>query len=232
MTRLCFPPFTAPVLRLCRALLLLPFFCACVSLIPERFESSLKFLADYGYVEFNFKGNVLVADMALDVQDKKVSQTENDRMLKEIEQTILEDDKNAMGERQFRSLRYIGSNRFAAEQQVKFSLREDLSFFRSENSPFFVEIVENTLPPESESSGEYTIRAFLVDTEMKDKMTRLKISQRGLFSVETDCRVLRHNAHTVARNGRNYIYSWSMEGKLNAPAVLTLRAQAPAVSRF
>jgi hypothetical protein len=212
--------------------LLLPGLCSCVSLIPERFESNLKFLANYGYVEFNFKGNVLVADMALDVQDKKVSQTENDRMLKEIEQTILEDDKNAMGERQFRSLRYIGSNRFAAEQQVKFSLKEDLSFFRSENSPFFVEIAEKDPPPGAESPVEYTIRAFLVDTEMKDKMTRLKISQRGSFSVETDCRVIRHNAHTVARNGRNYIYSWRMEGRLNAPAVLTLLAQNPVASRF
>ncbi|MCL1916125.1 MAG: hypothetical protein FWG17_05405 [Desulfovibrionaceae bacterium] len=205
---------------------------SCISLIPERFESSLKFLANYGYVEFNFKGNVLVADAALEVQDKKSSQRETDRKLKELEQTILENDKSALGERQFRSLRYLGGNRFAAEQQVKSSFAEDLSFFQSENSPFFVEIREHSGPGEDGSSGEYTIRAFLVDEDMKAKMARLKVSQRGVFSVETDCRVIRHNAHKVSRTGSNYIYSWDMEGRLNTPATLTLRAQAPALTRF
>lgn len=230
-----FQPLCRPILNGLLIMLSL-LLCSCVSLIPERFESNLKFLATYGYVEFNFKGNVLVADMALDVLAKKTSQTETDRLLKELEQTILADDKSASGERQFRSLRYIGGNRFSAEQQVKSSLAEDLSFFQAENSPFFVEIVEHPAAQDRQNQGEevreYTIRAFLVDSVMKDKMTRLKVSQHGSFSVETDCRVLRHNARAVARNGRNYIYSWRMEGKLDAPATLTLRAHTPAQTKF
>ncbi len=226
------PTHAKHILPLCIACALAFCLCSCVNLIPERFESNLKFFAAYGYVEYNFKGNVLVADAALDVKNKKASQSETDKMLKEIEQTILDDDKNAMGERQFRSLRYIGGNRFSAEQQVKSSIVEDLSFFQSENSPFFVEIVQTDVADDPKYVGDYTIRAFLVDERMKDRMAELKISQRGSFSIETDCRVLKHNAHTVARNGRNYIYTWKVEGKANTPAILTLRAQTPNLTRF
>lgn len=206
--------------------------CSCVSLVPERFEANLRFLATYGYVEYNFKGNVLVAEAALDVQNKKITQAETDKMLKEIEQTILDDDKNAMGDRQFRSLRYIGNNRFAADQQVKASFVEDLTFFQSDQSPFFVEIIEENMPEDSKYVGEYSIHAFLVDDNMVEKMKSLKVSQRGTFTLETDCRVISHNAHTVGRNGRNYVYTWKIDGKPNRPATLTLRAQQPRLTRW
>lgn len=206
------------------ALLLLS---SCVSVIPERFESNLKFLGTYGYVEYNFKGNVLVADAALDVQNKKATQAETDKMLREVEKTILHDDRNAMGESQFRSLKYLGGNRFSAEQQVKTSFVEDISYFQSDESVVFVEIIENEQPDDPKYFGEYTIKAFALDDEMRAKMSQLKVNQRGTFSIETDCRVLKHNAHTVARNGRNYVYSWRIEGKQDNPAMLTLRAQVP-----
>lgn len=203
------------------------FLSSCVTVIPERFESNLKFLATYGYVEYNFKGNVLVADAALDVQNRKTTQAETDKMMREAERTILADDRNAMGGSQFRSLKYLGSNRFSAEQQVKSSFVEDISYFQSENSGVFVEITENDPPDDPKYYGEYTIRAFALDNEMADKMSQLKVRQRGTFSVETDCRVLKHNAHTVARSGRNYVYTWQIEGKQETPAMLTLRAQVP-----
>ena len=204
---------------------------SCVTVIPERFESNLKFLATYGYVEYNFKGNVLVADAALDVQSKKTTQAETDKMMREVEQTILADDRNAMGERQFRSLKYLGGNRFSAEQQVKSSFVEDISYFQSGDSVVFVEITENDQPDDPKYYGEYTIKAFALDDEMRAKMSQLKVSQRGTFSVETDCRVLKHNANTVARNGRNYIYTWRIEGKQESPAMMTLRAQVPRGTR-
>jgi hypothetical protein len=209
------------------SLLSLVFSSSCVTVIPERFEANLKFLATYGYVEYNFRGNVLVADAVLDVQNKKTTQAETDKMLREVEQTILADDRNAMGERQFRSLRYLGGNRFSADQQIKSSFVEDISYFQSEDSMVFVEIIENDPPDDPRYYGEYTIKAFALDDEVRAKMSQLKVSQRGTFSVETDCRVLEHNAHTIARNGRNYIYTWKIEGKRETPAMLTLRAQVP-----
>lgn len=212
------------------ALLALVFLSSCVTVIPERFESNLKFLATYGYVEYNFKGNVLVADAALDVQSKKTTQAETDKMMREVEQTILADDRNAI-ERQFRSLKYLGSNRFSAEQQVKSSFVEDISYFQSEDSVVFVEIIENDPPDDPKYYGEYTIKAFALDDEMVSKMTQLKVKQRGTFSIETDCRVLKHNANTVSRNGRNYIYVWKIEGKQANPAMMTLRAQVPRGTR-
>lgn len=213
------------------SLLALLFASSCVTVIPERFESNLKFLATYGYVEYNFKGNVLVADAALDVQNNKTSQADTDKMMREAEKTILQDDRNAMGGSQFRSLKYLGGNRFSAEQQVKSSFVEDISYFQSDDSVVFVEIIENDPPDDPSYYGEYTIKAFALDDEMLDKMSQLKVRQRGTFAVETDCRVLKHNAHTVARNGRNYIYTWKIEGKQEAPAMLTLRAQVPRVTR-
>ena len=204
---------------------------SCVTIIPERFESNIKFLATYGYVEYNFKGNVLVADAALDVKNQKMTQAETDKMLKEVEQTILQDDRNAMGERQFRSLKYLGGNRFSAEQQVKSSFVEDISYFQSEDSVVFVEIAEHEVPDDPRYYGEYTIKAFALDEEMRNKMSQLKVNQKGTFSVETDCRVIKHNAHTVARNGRNYVYTWRIEGKQDTPATITLRAQVPRSSR-
>lgn len=200
---------------------------SCVTVIPERFESNLKFLANYGYVEYNFKGNVLVADAALDVQNNKATQAETDKMMREAEKTILNDDRNAIGGSQFKSLKYLGGNRFSAEQQVKTSFVDDISFFQSDDSVVFVEIIENDPPDDPKYYGEYTIKAFALDDEMRDKMSQLKVRQRGTFSVETDCRVLKHNAHTVARSGRNYVYTWNIEGKQDAPAILTLRAQVP-----
>lgn len=213
------------------AIFALLFMSSCVTVIPERFDANVKFLATYGYVEYNFKGNVLVADAALDVQNKKVSQAEADKMMREVEQTILNDDRNAMGDRQFRSLKYLGGNRFSAEQQVKSSFVEDISYFQSEDSGVFVEIIEHEAPDDARYFGEYTIKAFAVDDKIRDKMSQLKVRQNGTFSVETDCRVIKHNAHTVSRNGRNYIYSWKIDGKQNAPATMTLRAQLPRTTR-
>lgn len=200
---------------------------SCVTVIPERFESNVKFLATYGYVEYNFKGNVLVADAALDVQNKKATQADTDKMMLEAEKTILSNDRSAMGENQFRSLKYLGGNRFSAEQQVKTSFVDDISYFQSDDSVAFVEIIENDPPDDPKYYGEYTIKAFALDDKMRDRMSQLRVSQRGTFSIETDCRVLNHNAHTVARSGRNYVYTWRIEGKQDAPAMLTLRAQVP-----
>lgn len=211
--------------------LTLMFMSSCVTIIPEHFESNVKFLATYGYVEYNFKGNVLVADAALDVKNQKTTQAETDKMLKEVEQTILQDDRNAMGERQFRSLKYLGGNRFSAEQQVKSSFVEDISYFQSEDSVVFVEIIKHEQPETPDYYGEYTITAFALDEEMRSKMSQLKVDQRGTFSVETDCLVKKHNAHTVARSGRNYIYTWHIKGKQDAPATITLRAQVPRGTR-
>lgn len=209
------------------ALLALFLLSSCVSVIPERFESNLKFLATYGYVEYNFRGNVLVADAALDVKNKKTTQADTDKIMREAEQSILNDDRNALGDRQFRSLKYLGNNRFSADQQIKTSFIEDISFFQSEDSVVFVKIVENEAPDDPRYYGEYTITAFALDDEMRKKMNELKVSQNGTFSIETDCRVLKHNAQTVARNGRNYIYSWRITSKPGAEASLTLRAQTP-----
>lgn len=213
--------------------LLLPllFLASCVTVIPERFDANIKFLGTYGYVEYNFRGNVLVADAAINVQNKNTTQAEADEIMREAEQSILDDDRNAMGDRQFKHLKYIGNNRFSAEHQIKSSFVEDLSYFQSAKDPVFVKITENETPDDPKYFGEYTIEAFDFDENTRGKMSQLKLRQNGTFSIETDCRVLGHNAQMVVRNGRNYIYTWYISGKENKPPTLTLRAQVPQSTR-
>lgn len=203
---------------------------ACNSVVPEKFTANLRLLGKYGYVEYSFKGDVLVADAAIDIMDGKKSQTETDKQLVEIQKTILENEKNAAQERQFRKLQYLGKNRFSVEQVVKASLLEDISFFQSEESSSFVEIISHPAD-DSQILGEYTIKAFEVDGELRDKLNVLNVTQQGTFNLETDGQVISHNAHKVASNGVTTVYTWYIDGKKQTPVTLKLKAQQPRLTR-
>jgi hypothetical protein len=200
--------------------------------MPERFETRLRFLGTYGYAEYTFKGTVLVLDAALDVKNGKTTQAETDQMLQEIEKTILENEKNAMGERKFKTLQYLGDNRFKIDQFVKTSYLDDISYFQSDESKLFVEILETGRPDLADIHAEYTIQAFNLDEHMKKKMTELNAVQQGTFILETDCKVLRHNAQRVSRNEKNTLYMWNIKGNANSPATLVLLAPLPKTSVF
>lgn len=204
---------------------------SCISVLPERFECSLRILGNYGYAEYAYNGRVLALGAASDVKNGKVTQAETDKMMREVEQTILKNDKSATGDRQFKNLHYLGNNRFEVNHFIKESYIDDLSLFQSETSKFFVEIAEGEKPEQANIFARYDIRAFLVTQDMADKMQKLGVGQHGSFMFETDCRVLQHNADSHYATEKTNVYIWNINGKVNKPAIISILAPHPHPAR-
>jgi len=167
---------------------------------PEKFDSEITINKD-GTYSFVYEGILTFAPARENIAKGKKLSLRDDKEIKEFGKELLKD-------RNFKKAKYIGQGRFKVLYKSEGIINSPFYFLDHESD--FISIIPT-------SSNKISFKGMELTEDIISKLTKLKMKVDGEIKVNTDAKVLKHNAKSKPLFGKFGSYEWQIKS-LNDPA--------------